>query len=390
MNIDVSKLPKYESETIPKCIFAMASSGDYTLEQAITVYTLACTRCKQVLLQKYLKGSHGYFEHSLAWKDAGTECEFCAESISDGDNKGDHEPKGIESFALDSIPILMPLNSIEIDADSHLSLSKLYIDNFDITHRIAKWPTDLILEYTIVSKRVILKRASFRYMHSGYGWSLKWDNDGIFKINANNNHYTGFDGSDIIKDINNNIGLKGWKDYFDLPEIKEYLLKEFNIDTTTLWEDEEKDKETPISNPDISFPYTKFNIESINLGSIDNPLYPISWICDISNIITHRIESMNRNEMIFFYIIDGYQLTLYRCMYQNRELDIVYNLQWNADSYKLYCEANPSIMYNCMFKSWDDYFKIKEVRDYLNKNYMNIAEVNSYLSQLTHKERSFI
>lgn len=77
MNVNVNELPEYESKAIPQCIFAMASSGDYTFEQAITVYTLACDRCKQVLLQKYLKGPHGYFEYSDAWKTAGTECKFC-------------------------------------------------------------------------------------------------------------------------------------------------------------------------------------------------------------------------------------------------------------------------------------------------------------------------
>ena len=56
MNVNVNELPEYESKVIPQCIFAMASSRDYTFEQAITVYTLACDRCKQVLLQKYLKG----------------------------------------------------------------------------------------------------------------------------------------------------------------------------------------------------------------------------------------------------------------------------------------------------------------------------------------------
>lgn len=66
----------YHSEHGQKCIIAMVNSGDYTLEQAIWVYTSACERCMNVLLHKYL-GTDGYEEYSSEWHKANTHCDFC-------------------------------------------------------------------------------------------------------------------------------------------------------------------------------------------------------------------------------------------------------------------------------------------------------------------------
>ena len=59
------------------CIVAMVNSGDFTLEQAIWVYSNACERCMNVLLYKYLNGSEGYEEYSEEWKKCNTVCDFC-------------------------------------------------------------------------------------------------------------------------------------------------------------------------------------------------------------------------------------------------------------------------------------------------------------------------
>lgn len=59
------------------CIIAMVNSGDFTLEQAIWVYSNACERCMNVLLYKYLNGSEGYEEYSEEWKKCNTVCDFC-------------------------------------------------------------------------------------------------------------------------------------------------------------------------------------------------------------------------------------------------------------------------------------------------------------------------
>ena len=62
-----------------KCIVAMVNSGDYTLEEAIYVFTHSCERCMNVLLHKYLNGEEGYPEYSDEWKKCNTVCHFCEE-----------------------------------------------------------------------------------------------------------------------------------------------------------------------------------------------------------------------------------------------------------------------------------------------------------------------
>lgn len=58
-------------------IVAMVNSGDYTLEEAIYVYTNSCERCSNVLAYKYLNGNDGYPEYSNKWKNCHTSCKFC-------------------------------------------------------------------------------------------------------------------------------------------------------------------------------------------------------------------------------------------------------------------------------------------------------------------------
>ena len=60
------------------CIAAMVSSGHYTLEEAIWIYTTACERCTNALEYKYLNKKSGYSEYSSEWVMADTKCIFCA------------------------------------------------------------------------------------------------------------------------------------------------------------------------------------------------------------------------------------------------------------------------------------------------------------------------
>ena len=70
----------FESRTTwndDETILGMVNSGDYTLSEAILVYTTACKRCMNVLAYKYTNGKDGYPEHSEEWKKCGTFCQFC-------------------------------------------------------------------------------------------------------------------------------------------------------------------------------------------------------------------------------------------------------------------------------------------------------------------------
>ena len=58
-------------------IIAMVNSGDYTLSEALIVYSEACERCMNVLVYKYTNCKDGYPEFSDEWKKAGTCCQFC-------------------------------------------------------------------------------------------------------------------------------------------------------------------------------------------------------------------------------------------------------------------------------------------------------------------------
>lgn len=58
-------------------IVAMVNSGDYTLIEAIDLWTRSCGRCMNVLAYEYLDGKDGYPEHSEEWNKCNTVCEFC-------------------------------------------------------------------------------------------------------------------------------------------------------------------------------------------------------------------------------------------------------------------------------------------------------------------------
>ena len=60
-------------------ILAMVNSGDYTLAQALRLYSQSCERCMNVLAYKYLDGKDGSVEYSDEWKKANTVCDFCRE-----------------------------------------------------------------------------------------------------------------------------------------------------------------------------------------------------------------------------------------------------------------------------------------------------------------------
>lgn len=60
-------------------ILAMANSGDYTLSEAIIVWSSACERFMNVLTYKYTNGKDGYEEFSDEWYKCRTVCDFCKE-----------------------------------------------------------------------------------------------------------------------------------------------------------------------------------------------------------------------------------------------------------------------------------------------------------------------
>ena len=60
-------------------IIAMVSSGDYTLSEALMLWSKCCERCMNVLAYKYLNGKDGYEEYSEEWEKANTVCDFCRE-----------------------------------------------------------------------------------------------------------------------------------------------------------------------------------------------------------------------------------------------------------------------------------------------------------------------
>lgn len=64
-------------DTGEKCVVAMVNSGEYTLREALVVYTTACKRCVNVLINKYLGDTEGYQEYGEEWQKANTQCAFC-------------------------------------------------------------------------------------------------------------------------------------------------------------------------------------------------------------------------------------------------------------------------------------------------------------------------
>lgn len=58
-------------------IVAMVNSGDYTLSEAIVLWSQSCERCMNVLAYKYLNGKEGYEEYSYEWEKCNTVCKFC-------------------------------------------------------------------------------------------------------------------------------------------------------------------------------------------------------------------------------------------------------------------------------------------------------------------------
>ena len=95
INIDFYRLKDYdgvhtyrrEDRSFTKCvsingwkedtILAMVNSGDYTLNEALTIFAYACNRCQNALAYKYLDGTAGYAEYSDEWVNDGHKCDFC-------------------------------------------------------------------------------------------------------------------------------------------------------------------------------------------------------------------------------------------------------------------------------------------------------------------------
>jgi len=57
-------------------IMAMVNSGDYTLSQALVLWSQSCERCMNVLAYNY-GCNDGYAEFSEEWKKCNTVCKFC-------------------------------------------------------------------------------------------------------------------------------------------------------------------------------------------------------------------------------------------------------------------------------------------------------------------------
>ena len=62
-------------------ILAMANSGDYTLSEALLVWSQSCERCMNVIAYKYLNGKDGYEEYSDEWEKCNTVCDFCRDEL---------------------------------------------------------------------------------------------------------------------------------------------------------------------------------------------------------------------------------------------------------------------------------------------------------------------
>ena len=58
-------------------IIAMVNSGDYTLSEALMLWSKCCERCMNVLAYKYRNGKDGYEEYSEEWLKCPTVCQFC-------------------------------------------------------------------------------------------------------------------------------------------------------------------------------------------------------------------------------------------------------------------------------------------------------------------------
>lgn len=58
-------------------IIAMVNSGEYSLSEALALWSQSCERCMNVLAYKYTDGKDGYAEHSEEWEKCNTVCRFC-------------------------------------------------------------------------------------------------------------------------------------------------------------------------------------------------------------------------------------------------------------------------------------------------------------------------
>jgi len=58
-------------------LLAMANSGDWSLREAMTIYSECCERCLNVLYNKYIPNIDGYEEFSEEWYKCNTCCKYC-------------------------------------------------------------------------------------------------------------------------------------------------------------------------------------------------------------------------------------------------------------------------------------------------------------------------
>jgi hypothetical protein len=66
-----------KSKETQDCIINMVLTGDFTLEEALYVYSHSCERCSNALIYKYTNGEDGYPEFSEQWFKTNTCCPYC-------------------------------------------------------------------------------------------------------------------------------------------------------------------------------------------------------------------------------------------------------------------------------------------------------------------------
>ena len=108
-----------------------------------------------------------------------------------------------------------------------------------------------------------------------------------------------------------------------------------------------------------------------------------STITDYKSSIIHRID---HNQMVFAYGIIFNEIILISCIYRknNGQSPTFFQLKW--DENKIFTEVvngSISVLKFCRFKSWEDYFHIKEISAYLMEKYNIDTKTISYYNALT-------
>ena len=75
------KFVNCDSDLAQRCIVAMVNYGMCNLNEAIRIWAMACERCRNVLVQRFLdedkREGFGYEERSSKWFESRARCSFC-------------------------------------------------------------------------------------------------------------------------------------------------------------------------------------------------------------------------------------------------------------------------------------------------------------------------